>query len=446
MPRPLHVVAAEQRADQHSSGCGKARRSTSKYKWPLVLTTSLLFGIAFVVPLGGKSLPIYYSDLFVLSFLAGAALVVKRVQRIPMAYGAWLLFAMWATASAFWSIDPLRTLGAAWRLWLAVSLAVVLYWRLPRTSWTPDLAVRVFGIALSLWALARVPWNAITASGLSVHIHQVKHSVSVPLGVSNYLATFLLFCLIYEVVRGKRGWWVTAAFNAAALIGTFSKGAFLALSVSLAILIGLAFALPKPIRREVLHRILSITVIVAAVPILMFALVPQVALDVVASQEVSELGRLSLWSQALDQFYERPLSGIGHGAFQGQEFGDSPEMRRPHNWVLQLLSETGLIGSVLYGAFVLFLFGKSGTVLILRPPAARPMALGLAATWAALLAMHVHGLVEIIFEAPAGSIWLSIFSAVLLRGAEARQEKRFSPFSAHDGPPPLREVPAEGVL
>lgn len=63
-------------------------------------------------------------------------------------------------------------------------------------------------------------------------------------------------------------------------------------------------------------------------------------------------GRLGLWREALDDIAERPVIGSGGGEFLHRHL--TPDMRRPnqvpahpHNWILRMLLEFGVVGTVL---------------------------------------------------------------------------------------------------
>lgn len=81
-------------------------------------------------------------------------------------------------------------------------------------------------------------------------------------------------------------------------------------------------------------------------------------------EDVSARGRIDAWRTGLNIAKERPLTGVGAGAFMiaWPEFapGDAGEVRTQHNTFIQLLSELGL------PALLLFVTALGGAVLGMR--------------------------------------------------------------------------------
>ncbi len=72
--------------------------------------------------------------------------------------------------------------------------------------------------------------------------------------------------------------------------------------------------------------------------------------ETVEGTDPSIQGRLDMWSQATDQILANPLIGAGYGSTRYLGFGSgSKETRRDvHNGYLELLIETGVIGTILF--------------------------------------------------------------------------------------------------
>jgi|GEM_PF-4462886 Lipid A core - O-antigen ligase and related enzymes len=67
----------------------------------------------------------------------------------------------------------------------------------------------------------------------------------------------------------------------------------------------------------------------------------------------SDNGRLALWLNAIDAFENHPLLGVGlEGMYESYGLAT-------HNTYLQLLSETGILGFILFFVFIAFLFKKA---------------------------------------------------------------------------------------
>jgi O-antigen ligase len=111
--------------------------------------------------------------------------------------------------------------------------------------------------------------------------------------------------------------------------------------------------------------------------------------------------RYDYWTVALDQFAESPIIGDGTGNFQNAYLRDGESKQRPrfpHSLEVRLLSETGLVGALL------FLGGAAAALLLaLSAVRRRSMTAASAAGTAAVTFLYwvVHGSVDWFYELPA---------------------------------------------
>jgi hypothetical protein len=128
-------------------------------------------------------------------------------------------------------------------------------------------------------------------------------------------------------------------------------------------------------------------------------------------------GRLGVWRVAVDSFAENPVLGLGAQNFEiyyGQHRTTVEDMRQPHSQPLQLLSELGLPGLLLYVGFFVLVVART---LILRFGAAgrragRTNNALLAAMATALLSWFVHSSVDWLWQLAA----VTVPAMVLLGG------------------------------
>jgi Cell division protein SepF/O-Antigen ligase/Tetratricopeptide repeat len=121
------------------------------------------------------------------------------------------------------------------------------------------------------------------------------------------------------------------------------------------------------------------------------------SLETQTSEESTRLGsvggpRYDLWRVAWEEFEEEPVAGIGAGNYFFAYFRERETDRNltdPHSLPFQLLSETGLIGSALFAAFVVALGFAIGQRARAAPPSDRRWIAGLAAAGTVLLAQTV---------------------------------------------------------
>ena len=102
--------------------------------------------------------------------------------------------------------------------------------------------------------------------------------------------------------------------------------------------------------------------------------------------------RYDLWGVAWDEFKDDPVTGVGESNYLFGYYRDRNTDRNlsdPHSLPFRLLSETGLIGSALFAAFVVALGVAIAQRARAAPPANRRWIAGLAAAGAVMLAQNI---------------------------------------------------------
>jgi O-antigen ligase len=118
------------------------------------------------------------------------------------------------------------------------------------------------------------------------------------------------------------------------------------------VFIMLFFLSDRKIRKSILRFFLIFSIITIA--ILIF--VPQANITIQRFTSLNDYstlnGRLDLWQYAIQLFKQKPIFGNGLGSFSNLNslYGQG-SVNEAHNMYLQLLAETGLVGSVLYFSF-----------------------------------------------------------------------------------------------
>jgi hypothetical protein len=120
--------------------------------------------------------------------------------------------------------------------------------------------------------------------------------------------------------------------------------------------------------------------------------------------------RYDFWRVGLIQFERHPLDGIGSDNFLVpylQQRRTSEEPIYPHSLAVDLLSQTGVVGTLLFGSFLVLV-----VIVTVRIPAGRNRELaGVLVAGASVLVFH--GLVDWLWEMPA----LGVLAAALLGAA-----------------------------
>lgn len=187
---------------------------------------------------------------------------------------------------------------------------------------------------------------------------------------------------------------------------TFSRGAWLGLAVSIAII----FVLGK--ERPYILSMIGLTILVA-VPEFP-KILSRINLDFL-SNDSSNIYRRYLWKLAEQTFTENPILGTGVGTF-GFSLPSHTKaagylVSHAHNIYLQILAETGLFGFISFFGYIVL--GMYVAYRVFRQSSCRQtraMSLGIAASSAGLL---VHGAVDATLYLPQLSIFVWIFMAVV---------------------------------
>jgi O-antigen ligase len=152
---------------------------------------------------------------------------------------------------------------------------------------------------------------------------------------------------------------ITIGLLAVAMIGSGTRGSLLALVVSIAVTFFLSLALGHR-RKFVLMSVIAMAGIVVFV--FSSSLVPASSLErfnvllhgtETQVENSSASTRLFYWRQSLALFSKYPLVGSGTGGFAWFVSGGDIE-EYPHNIVLELATETGIVGLTIFACLVLF--------------------------------------------------------------------------------------------
>lgn len=223
-------------------------------------------------------------------------------------------------------------------------------------------------------------------------------------GYLNLVLPFSLACMTFASTRGLRVLgFVCHSFAGSALYFTGSRGGLIAYGGML--LISFWFLKPKGIA---LMRLFFSLVVAAG---LVLSLQQRSAEGGIREvDEYDQQARLAAWGAAGMMFLGHPVLGVGYGNYRSlyDQYipGARPDELDAHNLYLQFLSETGLIGSLVF-AFLVFAFARIALKLARQPDFFdRLVGVGVGGALAATL---IHGMVDYIFNASPQSgalLWL----------------------------------------
>lgn len=324
-----------------------------------LLFSSLGFG-AFFLDIGFALKPymavIVLIGLYILFSLRRISLKVTR----PFVYEvSYILLLFIVAISYLWSLYPDQTLRFTANALLLLAFYIILrifftnYIRyhniLRAVSWSGVI------IAISSWIyyIAGVmsvdfvfSGNGIIEMGLMIDRGSPRF-IGTASSDPNITAMFLAFPLIFYAVNKEK--YITQLLLFLALILTFSRGAYIAISITM--LAYLILNIRPVVNKTFIKR--SIILVVVTVTALSFASsalglnitnIAEERFDNVSSDGGS--GRIDLWNKSLNTFKDNPTFGIGANSSlsYNTDYGDSAHYI--HNSYLEILSELGLIGAL----------------------------------------------------------------------------------------------------
>jgi O-antigen ligase len=297
-------------------------------------------------PLGGNMLTI-----LVLAVILGALLKGKRLPKSKL-YLTWFVFAiylylsMWLGTAMSHAPAPIWLSDINFVTWKDYMLLPLLMIAAGLTIETrQDLKRVVIVTAISLFLVDK---NAL-AESLSRSIDNFDESKrgTGPLAYgSNQLAAFLaqfamFFCGLTAFIKRKKmklAGYALVALTVVTTMYTFSRGSYLALIVSFAVLGFLK-------NRKLL-------VVLALFLMTWQAVVPKSVTERVnmtkdsnGALEASAQERVDLWDQSEQMFFSSPVFGMGYATFQLGEH--TANLKDTHNWYVKVLVETGAIGGLI---------------------------------------------------------------------------------------------------
>ena len=262
---------------------------------------------------------------------------------------------VWGTASAFWSVNPLRSLIMAARLAGLIALGLALAAAASRITAPRRLTLWLLGgFALGVaMAAAELVTHGALGAAFTDRAYQAAR-----LNRASVTFAILLPPITAALLRGgpavcPLSFAAATAAMIFALAGTAAKAALIA-----GVPIGVLFYLARG-RAAYAAAIVSVLVIISA-PLTFARLerIPAFA-ETADAIKLSAGHRLLIWSFAGDRIAERPLAGWGLDSARAVPGGKDPIRPgqswmplHPHNAALQLWLELGVPGTALFALMV----------------------------------------------------------------------------------------------
>ncbi|MCE1187965.1 MAG: O-antigen ligase family protein [Ignavibacteria bacterium] len=337
------------------------------YKQPFHLLIFILFSMLIGsfggVKTGGKSFGMSSVDL---TFTFGLFVLLIRLivgwpekTKFPKYFWAYTLFICWTLLGSLLAHDRMRAI-AGWHNHFFSFISCVFAYNVVSSRKLKNLlitAVILWGLFLALQQIYYISQLGNLKQSMAMLIIR-KNLVGNSWGKSNYLAAF--FVLIIPItlssllssgtIKGKLLLSLILTALSATMILTLSRGGIIAL------LIALLIFLFKIIRLRTFFPILIILISLGF-------LIVYNPFTSILSKRISEanktdsyFSRVNLYNDIGTVITEHPIEGVGLVNLGYYMKFKSKDGVHAHNLVLGMLGETGLIGSLLYFIFLLYLF------------------------------------------------------------------------------------------
>jgi O-antigen ligase len=223
-------------------------------------------------------------------------------------------------------------------------------------------------------------------------------------GYLNLVLPLAIACMTFAKTRRLRVLGLTCHSAAlAALYLTGSRGGLIAYGGML--LVSIWFLKPK----RVAWLRLSLSIVLAAGLVLSLQQ-PAAGERLDQVDDFTQESRLALWAAAGSMFLGHPVLGVGYGNYRSL-YGDYIPGARPddldaHNLYLQFLSETGIIGFLMFSGLMVAFARLALRLARQSDPLYRIIGVALGG---ALVATLIHGMVDYIFNISpqaGGLLWL----------------------------------------
>ncbi|EIJ36610.1 O-antigen ligase family protein [Thiothrix nivea] len=282
----------------------------------------------------------------------GTILMNNRIRPLQGVH-LWIgLFTLWVWLTLFWSVWPEKTQEYAFSM-VQLFLFSILMWQFIRTredlreAWQALVLggyVLIFFTLQSWFSGHQASFNRYAAEGVNENELAAMLALGIPVALHLLMEDrnigWKLINLLY----------IPAALSAIVL--SASRTGFVIASV------GSLYALVIFQRSRLAWRVITAVSVIGLI-VALLPMIPQTSLDRLATigHEASSgtlTGRTTIWKYGLLAWQEHPIVGHGLGAFR-KAVNPFSISESAHNTFISLLVETGLIGILIFSAFLLAL-------------------------------------------------------------------------------------------
>lgn len=296
--------------------------------------------------------------LLVAALWATTAIIMRKCRKPHTFHIVSCLFILWNGASILWSVDPEGTLARS-LTYLQLGGLIVILWDLYTTGAALNTGLQAYvlgacvaaGSVMANYSAGIDVGNHLRFSGAGFNANDAALNLALGMPVAWHLA----------VLTGANSGRITGPVLRLINLAYLPMASFAILltgsrAVSFALIPIFLFVFVSHNRVRTSWRIMLIMALTAAL-FAQLTLIPQSTYQRLGSTATITEGdlsqRLSIWREGTALFADNPIGGIGSGAFRTAAI---ETQRAPHNLVISLLAELGIIGFSLFAAILLIVF------------------------------------------------------------------------------------------
>ncbi len=270
----------------------------------------------------------------------------------------WMLFIIWTIISTMFSFDvadSMAELDRFLKIQIVVACTLLLMVnkeRIIQLVWVIVFSIGFFGVKGGVFSIV---------TGLQFRIGGPPDSF-IEGNNEIALAILMVIPLMYFLWRHTKSKYIRLAllasmfFCAIAVIGSYSRGAFLAGIVTL-------FFLWIGMKKKLLPAVIVISLIIAALPFIPEQWYSRMDTIETYQEDASALGRINAWYTAFYMANDNPLTGGGLRAFGPQTFAmyaPNPDaVHDAHSIYFEVLGEMGYVGILLFLLLWFFVYREA---------------------------------------------------------------------------------------
>ncbi len=374
-----------------------------------------------------------------LFFLWAARQIISREIEFPSAFLPLVLFGLWVGAQWIFAITVYRYQTG--QDWLTYTSYLLLMLPAATIAGNPErlrrflTALAAFGAMLAVFAMIQdvsgtkaIYWT-FQPSSIAAQIYGPFVNRNHYAGLMEMLAPLpFLLCLSQRPER-RLPLLGAGALMAVSVFLCRSRGGMAALGAEL---VFIAVFLSR-----IRHRAKSFAAI-GVIAAVLAVLIVWVGSDPVVHRltDMKDANRVSIFKDTLHMWWSRPIIGYGSGTFslvypRYQSFVVDSVINHAHNDYLELLSETGVIGTGLVLWFLVLVYRNTSRRL--RPGGRSTDSAGLIAVLAGITGVLMHSLVDFNFHIPSNaSLFLVMCAIAVSVSAEEAAINALSHYSARN--------------